>query len=133
MKFNEFENKVAWQREKVNGLREMSAWVRTYDHTVRLLLKLLFTIVERVKVVFRISTKFVAPEVNDFHDGPRLIRSASISAPYLAKNSIHRSLSNLGYKQRKSLHMHHRSSVFCGTQTPVTTKSLTQIGLLKNA
>ncbi|KAJ0872793.1 hypothetical protein HanRHA438_Chr11g0527791 [Helianthus annuus] len=103
MKLNEFEKKVAWQREEVNGLREMSAWVRTYDYTVRLLLRSLFTIVERVKVVFGISTKFVTPE----------------------------SLSNLGYEQRKSLHMHHRSSVFCGTQTPVTTKSLTQIGLLK--
>ncbi|KAL9999211.1 hypothetical protein Hdeb2414_s0496g00905461 [Helianthus debilis subsp. tardiflorus] len=133
MKLNEFEKKVAWQREEVNGLREMSAWVRTYDYTVRLLLRSLFTIVERVKVVFRISTKFVTPGVNDFHDGRHLIRSTSISAlsSYPAKNSIHRSLSNLGYKQRKSLHMHHRSSVFCGTQTPVTTKSLTQIGLLK--
>ncbi|KAK1426035.1 hypothetical protein QVD17_14702 [Tagetes erecta] len=133
MKVNEFEKKVMWQREEVNGLREMSTWVRTYDYIVRLLLRSLFTIVERVKGVFGISTQIKSPGVKGIRDGRCLVRSNSIStlADYPSKKSIQRSLSNLGFKQRKSLEVHHPSSVFCGAQTPVTSRSLAQVGLLK--
>ncbi|KAI3743494.1 hypothetical protein L1987_61204 [Smallanthus sonchifolius] len=136
MKINEFEKKVTWQLEEVNGLREMSTWVRTYDYTIRLLLRSLFTIVERVKGVFGISTPIGSPGVNDFQDGRYLVRSNSISAlsGHPSKNSIQRSLSNLGYKQRKNLknlQIHYPSSVVCGTQPPVASRSLTQVGLLK--
>nr|GEW68314.1 hypothetical protein [Tanacetum cinerariifolium] len=45
----EFNQKVMWRREEVSVLREMSPWVRSYDYIVRLLLRSLFTIVERMK------------------------------------------------------------------------------------
>ncbi|XP_047326365.1 protein PSK SIMULATOR 1-like [Impatiens glandulifera] len=41
------------QRQEVNYLRELSPWIRTYDYTVRLLLRSLFTIVERIKQLIR--------------------------------------------------------------------------------
>ncbi|XP_076947563.1 protein PSK SIMULATOR 1-like [Bidens hawaiensis] len=122
IKINEFEKKVMWQHEEVNGLREMSTWVRSYDHIVRLLLRSLFTIVERVKGVFVISP----PDV------PCLVRRNSVSAlsDFPSKNSIRRWMSNLGYKQRKNVQPH-PPSVFCGAHTSSTTRSLTQFGLLK--
>ncbi|GJW10492.1 retrovirus-related pol polyprotein from transposon RE1 [Tanacetum coccineum] len=45
----EFHQKVMWRREEVSVLREMSPWVRSYDYIVRLLLRSLFTLVERMK------------------------------------------------------------------------------------
>ncbi|KAL8214507.1 hypothetical protein R6Q57_003956 [Mikania cordata] len=132
VKLNEFEKKVLWQREEVNGLREMSTWVQSYDYIVRLLLRSLFTIVERVKNVFGISYQIGSPEVNYFHDGPCLARrnSVSVLSDFPSKYSIRRSLSNLGYKQRKHPQTHYHSTVFCGTHTPVT-RSLAQVGILK--
>ncbi|XP_047329894.1 uncharacterized protein LOC124933523 [Impatiens glandulifera] len=52
MKLLEIRQKVLWQRQEVNYLRESSPWIRTYDYTVRLLLRSLFTVVERIKRTF---------------------------------------------------------------------------------
>ncbi|KAL1545757.1 hypothetical protein AAHA92_22444 [Salvia divinorum] len=49
MKLIECQHKVLWQRQEVKTLQEMSPWVRTYDYVVRLLLRSLFTIIERIK------------------------------------------------------------------------------------
>ncbi|OMO68227.1 hypothetical protein COLO4_29836 [Corchorus olitorius] len=59
IKLFEFQQKVMWQRQEVKHLRETSPWVRTYDYIVRLLLRSLLTIFERIKMVF--GTNQVAP------------------------------------------------------------------------
>lgn len=52
IKLLEFQQKVLWQRQEVKSLQDMSPWVRTYDYIVRLLLRSLFTIIERIKYAF---------------------------------------------------------------------------------
>lgn len=52
LKLLEFQQKVLWQRQEVKSLQDMSPWVRTYDYIVRLLLRSLFTIIERIKYAF---------------------------------------------------------------------------------
>ncbi|KAL5716752.1 hypothetical protein ACHQM5_009876 [Ranunculus cassubicifolius] len=47
-----FQQKVVWQRQEVNNVRESSLWVRTFDYTVRLLARSLFSIFGRVKLIF---------------------------------------------------------------------------------
>lgn len=133
MKLNEFEKKVMWQREEVNGLREMSAWERSYDYIVRLLLRSLFTIVERVKGVFGISTQIGSPGASDFPDDRCFVRSNSVSAfsVYPSNNLIQRSVSNLGDKPRKNLRIHHPPRAFCGTQAPLKPRGLAQIGSIR--
>ncbi|KAG6437284.1 hypothetical protein SASPL_102197 [Salvia splendens] len=52
MKLIECQHRVLWQLQEVKTLQEMSPWVRTYDYVVRLLLRSLFTIIERIKYAF---------------------------------------------------------------------------------
>ncbi|OWM82489.1 uncharacterized protein LOC116208051 [Punica granatum] len=52
VKLLEFQQKVMWQRQEVKNLRDSSPWNRTYDYTVRVLLRSFFSILERVKLVF---------------------------------------------------------------------------------
>lgn len=99
---HDFQQKVTWQREEVNGLREMSPWVRSYDYIVRLLLRSLLTIVERMKVVFGISPKTGSSEVRDLPHGGCFVRKNSISAltrasVYPSEGSFRRSVSNFGH------------------------------------
>ncbi|KAJ9554967.1 hypothetical protein OSB04_009581 [Centaurea solstitialis] len=99
---HEFNQKVTWHREEVSGLTEMSPWVRTYDYTVRLLLRSLLTIVERIKVVFGITTKMGSLEVNDLPHDVCFVRKNSISAltrasVYPSESSSRRSMPNLGH------------------------------------
>nr|XP_043609128.1 uncharacterized protein LOC122581055 [Erigeron canadensis] len=133
MKLNEFEKKVLWQREEVAGLREMSTWVRSYDYIVRLLLRSLFTIIQRVKVLFGMSTQIGSPKVSDYPEGRCFVRSNSISAlsVYPSGNIIQRSASNLGDKPKRRLQTHYPRQAFCGTHTPVKSRSLAQIGPLR--
>lgn len=51
-KLPEFQKKVALQRQEVRNLRDMSPWNRSYDYVVRLLVRSLFTILERIILVF---------------------------------------------------------------------------------
>ncbi|XP_071721276.1 protein PSK SIMULATOR 1-like [Rutidosis leptorrhynchoides] len=127
MKLIEFEKKVLWQREEVNGLREMSTWVRDYDYVVRLLLRSIFTIIDRAKVVFGISKREIL-ETRCF------VRSNSVStlSVYPSEKSIDRSISNLGDKQRKKLQTRYPPRAFCRTHEPVKRRSLAQIGPLKS-
>ncbi|KAI0513452.1 hypothetical protein KFK09_009473 [Dendrobium nobile] len=55
--FLDFKQKVVWQRQAVKCLRDASVWNRTYDYTVRLLARSLFTIVDRIKLVFGFQQK----------------------------------------------------------------------------
>ncbi|CAK9138397.1 unnamed protein product [Ilex paraguariensis] len=95
VKLLEFQQKVMWQRQEVRHLREMSPWIRTYDYTVRLLLRSLFTIVKRIKHIFGVNQIGAVEGTNDPHhsntDG--LVRSHSISA--LMQAAVHPSGSNL--------------------------------------
>lgn len=52
VKLLEFQKKVACRRQEVRNLRDMSPWNRSYEYVVRLLVKSLFTILERIILVF---------------------------------------------------------------------------------
>ncbi|GMI80933.1 hypothetical protein like AT5G04550 [Hibiscus trionum] len=64
VKLLEFQQKVILQRQEVKNLREMSPWVRTYDYSVRFLLRTLLTVLERIKHVFG-SNQMESPDAND--------------------------------------------------------------------
>ncbi|XP_023758082.1 protein PSK SIMULATOR 1 [Lactuca sativa] len=108
MKLHEFQKKVAWQHEEVADLREMSVWVRSYDYILRLLVRSLLTIVNRVKGVFGItrrSSGHISRGGSDIGKGNCFARSNSISAlvsVYPFERDIKRSASNLGDKAVKS-------------------------------
>ncbi|KAL3646830.1 hypothetical protein CASFOL_009374 [Castilleja foliolosa] len=114
----EFQQKVMRQREEVKNLREISPWVRTYDHIVCLLLRSTFTIIERIKCV-----NVYEQRNNDFP----LIRSNSLrqTSIYPSETNsfgfsvpVGRSFSNLGFGPPKIAKSHSRSqsSVFGGKQ-----------------
>ncbi|KAF8403207.1 hypothetical protein HHK36_011306 [Tetracentron sinense] len=90
----EFQQKVVWQRQEVKNLREISLWNRTYDYTVRLLARSLYTIFGRIKQVFGISLMVDIGEINSSKvtDTDYLSRSYSISA--LMLSSVHPSENN---------------------------------------
>ncbi|CAI9267985.1 unnamed protein product [Lactuca saligna] len=119
-KLHEFEKKVMWQREEVAGLREMSVWVRPYDYILRLLVRSLFTIVNRVKGVFgirQISSARISRGGSDIRKGSCFARSNSISAlvsVYPFERDIKRSASNLGDKAIKSRNSGHIKSLKTG-------------------
>ncbi|KAL0309605.1 UNVERIFIED_CONTAM: hypothetical protein Sradi_5902800 [Sesamum radiatum] len=82
VKLLEFQQKVVWQRQEVKNLQEMSPWVRPYDYIVRLLLRSLFTIIERIKYVYGVNQNENAVASRGYDDihGVCLIRSNSMSA-----------------------------------------------------
>ncbi|PKA47565.1 hypothetical protein AXF42_Ash014761 [Apostasia shenzhenica] len=47
-----FKRRIGWQRQAVKRLQEVSVWNRSYDYTVLLLARSLFTIVGRMKIIF---------------------------------------------------------------------------------
>lgn len=53
----DFKQKVLWQRQEVKYIRANSLWNCTYDYTLRLLGRSLFTIVARIKHVFRLEQR----------------------------------------------------------------------------
>lgn len=117
VKLLEFQQKVLWQRHEVKNLREMSPCIRSYDYVVRLLLRSVFTIVERMKhVVGTNQIRGVEEENYDsgYSSDKLLARSHSISVlmqssvqPYennlLGSKSCHlgRSFSNLTLSRDK--------------------------------
>ncbi|KAF5199752.1 type-1 restriction enzyme mjaxp r protein [Thalictrum thalictroides] len=48
----QLKQKVVWERQEVQNLRQNSLWNRSYDYTVHLLARSLFTIFGRIKLVF---------------------------------------------------------------------------------
>ncbi|KAL0410035.1 UNVERIFIED_CONTAM: protein PSK SIMULATOR 1 [Sesamum latifolium] len=152
VKLLEFQQKVVWQRQEVKNLQEMSPWVRPYDYIVRLLLRSLFTIIERIKYVYgvnQIENVVASRGYGDIH-GVSLIRSNSMSAllqtgelksANLSENNasrlpvpVERSFSNLGLggdksklKNRKSQD-HSPSSVLCGKPHQMKARRFTPVG-----
>ncbi|KAL0333436.1 UNVERIFIED_CONTAM: hypothetical protein Sangu_1499800 [Sesamum angustifolium] len=148
MKLLEFQQKVVWQRQQVKNFREMSPWIRTYEYVIRLLLRSIFTIVERIKFVCGTKQSVIAEGRNGYEHVTNdcLIRSSSISA--FIKTSVYpsetnqsrftvnlgRSFSNLGLggdksrsKNRKS-HNRSHSSIFCGKHHQVKARILGPVG-----
>ncbi|THG18811.1 hypothetical protein TEA_001200 [Camellia sinensis var. sinensis] len=82
VKLFEFQQKITRQRKEVKRLREMSPWVRTYDYSVRLLLRSVFTIVGRINHVFGVKRlASVEAYSNSAHiNSECLLRSYSVSA-----------------------------------------------------
>ncbi|XVE76043.1 hypothetical protein DITRI_Ditri12bG0141300 [Diplodiscus trichospermus] len=89
VKLLEFQQKVMWQRQEVKNLRQMSPWVRTYDYIVRLLLRSLLTILEKIKNVFGTNQMASVDGNNDFEsfDSDCLSRSHSFST--VTPSSLH--------------------------------------------
>lgn len=150
VKLLEFQQKVVWQRQEVKNLREMSPWVRTYDYIVRLLLKSILTIVERIKTVYGIKQSGNLDGCNDYGDTNSeclVRRSNSISvvrqmSVYSSESNssrssvpIGRSFSNLGLggdkSKSKNIKAHRRSesSLFSGKQHLVRARIFAPAGL----
>ncbi|XAR64623.1 hypothetical protein NMG60_11008373 [Bertholletia excelsa] len=150
-KLLEQQQKVMWQRQEVKTLREMSPWVKTYDYTVRLLLRSLFTILERIKHVFGTNrlTSVEEKSNSDHGNAHCLLRSHSMSA--FMHTSIHpsennpsrfgsghlgRSVSNLGQtagklrSKKKQYHAPHQSS-FLGSKPTAKIRGLAPVGAFK--
>ncbi|MED6206409.1 hypothetical protein PIB30_026503 [Stylosanthes scabra] len=51
----DYQKKVAWKRVEVKNLKDDSLWNRTYDYTVELLARCLFTIFSRINLVFGVQ------------------------------------------------------------------------------
>ncbi|KAI3433979.1 uncharacterized protein J3R85_006957 [Psidium guajava] len=89
-KLFEFQQKAMWQIQVVRNLRELSPCNRTYDYTVRLLSRSLFTILEKMIHAFgRGQGKFELQEIRP----TCFSRSHSLSA--LMQSSVHPSSSSL--------------------------------------
>lgn len=82
----EFQKKVAWKEQEVKNLREVSLWNKTYDYTILLLARSLFTLFGRIRHVFGIN---VSVDVEDSRDmsSDYIYRSQSVSA--LLQSSVH--------------------------------------------
>ncbi|KAK9284093.1 hypothetical protein L1049_012353 [Liquidambar formosana] len=85
----EFQKKVAWKQHEVKHLRETSLWNRTYDYTIRLFARSLFTIFSRMKHVFGINQTGDVGLINDSKvmNSDYIHRSHSVSA--LMQSSVH--------------------------------------------
>ncbi|KAK7351005.1 hypothetical protein VNO77_10121 [Canavalia gladiata] len=90
----EYQKKVAWKRQEVKNLQDISLWNRTYDYTIHLLAKSLFTIFCRINHVFGIQEMVDGGTNNsgvlntDF-----IYRSQSVST--LLQSSFHPSKNNV--------------------------------------
>ncbi|KAL0557188.1 hypothetical protein IC582_005706 [Cucumis melo] len=91
----EFRKKVAWKQQEVKNLREMSLWKRTYDYTILLLARSLFTIFSRIKHVFEIEQSMDNDGTDDSRDmsSDYIARSQSVSS--LMQSMVHPSESGL--------------------------------------
>ncbi|CAG7891209.1 unnamed protein product [Brassica rapa] len=74
----EYRKKVTWKKHEVKNLREVSLWNRTYDYTVLLLVRSIFTILTRTKHVFGISYRAEASDVSSA-DSDFIARGHSVS------------------------------------------------------
>ncbi|KAG4916416.1 hypothetical protein AAZX31_19G175400 [Glycine max] len=88
LKLLEFQKKVMLQCQEVRNLRDMSPWNRSYDYVVRLLARSLFTILERIILVFANNHPSTVQEQNDYQhmNANNLLRSHSFSVIH---SSVH--------------------------------------------
>ncbi|KAH7537012.1 protein PSK SIMULATOR 1 [Ziziphus jujuba] len=91
----EFQKKVTGKQQDVKYLKSISLWNRTYDYTVLLLARSLFTIFRRVPHVFGMQQimNVGETEASGFINSEQIHRSQSVSA--LLQTSIHPSNNGL--------------------------------------
>ncbi|XVF75696.1 hypothetical protein PTKIN_Ptkin13bG0207500 [Pterospermum kingtungense] len=82
----EFQKKVIWKQHEVKSLREISLWNRTYDYTIRLLAKSVFTIFGRIEHVFGIEQNVDSGD-SRVMNSDFIYRSQSVSA--FMQSSVH--------------------------------------------
>ncbi|KAK7267882.1 hypothetical protein RIF29_20562 [Crotalaria pallida] len=82
----EFKKKVKWQCQQVKNVKDMSPWNRSYDYIVRLLARSLFTILERIMLVFR-----------NYHKPVQKNNYVGLSPPFsaLMQSSVHPTEANI--------------------------------------
>lgn len=88
----DLQQRVVWQRQEVKSIRDSSLWNRSYDYTIRLMVRSLFTIYGRMKHVFGIDHPIAvansgAAVTGDARVLNSLPRSHSISS--LLQSSVH--------------------------------------------
>ncbi|XWS08095.1 hypothetical protein CRYUN_Cryun41cG0049400 [Craigia yunnanensis] len=82
----DFQKKVIWKKHEVKSLREMSLWNRTYDYTIHLLARSIFTIFGRIQHVFGIEQN-VDDGDSKVTNSDFMYRSQSVSG--LMQSSVH--------------------------------------------
>ncbi|CAI8614775.1 unnamed protein product [Vicia faba] len=107
VKLLEFQKKVACRRQEVRNLRDMSPWNRSYEYVVRLLVKSLFTILERIILVFGNTQIPSLQQENDSQvvNADNFLRSQSFSvfmhsSIYPSENDLY-GFNNLGSVGRR--------------------------------
>ncbi|CDY14148.1 BnaC02g02650D [Brassica napus] len=107
----EYKKKVTWKKHEVKNLREVSLWNRTYDYTVLLLVRSIFTILTRTKHVFGISYRAEASDVSsadsDFiargHSVSTVLTHQSETTPRHSSAEHHQGSSNTVHVERPKL------------------------------
>lgn len=91
---SEYQKKVAWKRHEVKSLRDASLWNKTYDYTIYLLARSLFTIFSKINHVFGIQEMVDDGGANNSSvlDNDFISRSQSVSA--LFQSSFHQPSQN---------------------------------------
>ncbi|XP_062091894.1 uncharacterized protein LOC133797832 [Humulus lupulus] len=86
----EFGKKVTWKKHEVKRIQDDSLWNKTYDYTVLLLARFMFTLFGRIKHVFG-SPQFDIGEIEDSGviSSDQIYRSQSVSA--MLQSSAHQS------------------------------------------
>ncbi|GAB4855148.1 hypothetical protein Ancab_023779 [Ancistrocladus abbreviatus] len=85
----EYRKKVAWKRQEVKTLQRTSLWSKTYDYSVRMMIRSIFTLFGRIKHVFGIRKTGNVGEIKDSKqfDSDYIYRSQSVSA--LIQSAVH--------------------------------------------
>ncbi|KAL3507630.1 hypothetical protein ACH5RR_033012 [Cinchona calisaya] len=89
----EYEKKVAWKQQEVRHLKQMSVWNRTYDYTILLFARSLFTIFSRIGHVFGFSNVVdVGAKQSKTLDSDHIYRGRSVA---FMQSSVHPSENNI--------------------------------------
>lgn len=89
----EYEKKLAWKQQEVKHLKNVSLWNRTYDYTVRLLARSLFSIFSKITHVFGVDPVVdERAKASRDTDSDQIYRSHSVA---YAQSSVHPSETSL--------------------------------------
>ncbi|KAK4799868.1 hypothetical protein SAY86_025233 [Trapa natans] len=133
VKMLEFQQKVVCQRQEVKNLRDSSPWNRTYDYTARVLLRSIFSLIERIKLIFGIHEM----GSNDDH---QVMNSTLISRSQSFSNVMHSSIHSSGKSAsisekyliwRKQSEAHRNPLFLGGRKSHSKSESISQAGPFK--
>ncbi|XP_010552935.1 PREDICTED: uncharacterized protein LOC104823193 [Tarenaya hassleriana] len=87
----EYQKKISWKQQEVKNLRGVSLWNRTYDFTMLLLARSIFTIFSRIEYVFGISSTAESSDLSsvdsDFMGRSPLFSTFSQALPHQSEAS----------------------------------------------